>query len=313
MAIAYISYQTGGAAGGGFWGAVAGGATAGFLSSSGNIQGAEYGALEGGIMYGLGSAFEVNGQPPSGWALLGRSVAEGAAGGLFSEAGGGRFGDGFLGAFTASGSDAWLDSQIPLDGTQASVAERVTIKAILGGTLASVGGGDFANGAESAGFQELFNDSAHIVEQHEVTVYEPDGQDGNVFNHITISVDGEIAVGFDPVKDLSTSQVVEEFVNSNVSTGGIVQPDKNQKILDEVTLKITKVQAQHMQNYVNEVAAHPGDYQEKQRNCAIFAEDVLRAGGINVQTAYLPNHLMAELHTYYQQHQPTFTPAPALP
>jgi RHS repeat-associated protein len=104
-AIATVAYFTAGAAAGaaGGWGtlggSLAGGATggfsAGFLGSNGHLRAWFYGAVSGAAFGGLGYGF--GGHLTAG-ELVGRSVAEGAVGGLLSEAGGGNFGDGFLAA-----------------------------------------------------------------------------------------------------------------------------------------------------------------------------------------------------------------------
>lgn len=70
-------------------------------------------------------------------------------------AGGGRFGDGFLGSAVGSLDEPLLASI----GTN-DIFDRVaqaTVAATIGGTLAEISGGNFSNGAVTAAFQNLFN------------------------------------------------------------------------------------------------------------------------------------------------------------
>lgn len=74
------------------------------------------------------------------------SASAGAiAGGALSEAGGGRFSDGFLGGLAGGYAGA-------LNGVGANRLENIIIGGFVGGTVAKIGGGNFANGAVSGAF-----------------------------------------------------------------------------------------------------------------------------------------------------------------
>lgn len=90
--------------------------------------------------------------------IVEKALIEATVGGLFTVAGGGRFGDGFLGGFAGSIGGNFID---PGDGTFASNMRAVVEAYIVGGTAAKLGGGNFANGGQTAAFIELFNDLRH--------------------------------------------------------------------------------------------------------------------------------------------------------
>jgi hypothetical protein len=83
---------------------------------------------------------------------------EGLIGGAFSEAGGGRFGDGFLAAAVGSLDEPLLKG-IGVEDVYHSTAQAM-VAAAIGGTLSDIAGGNFADGAITAAFQNLFNNQA---------------------------------------------------------------------------------------------------------------------------------------------------------
>jgi hypothetical protein len=116
IVIAYLSFVTAGAAsaaaGGGFFGAVAGGAAAGAVGAAGSgaingnlsvegvARGALFGAIGGALSFGAGELAQGLSSDPSSINAItftGRTVA----GGLVSEAAGGDFKNGAIGAFAA--------------------------------------------------------------------------------------------------------------------------------------------------------------------------------------------------------------------
>jgi hypothetical protein len=138
-------------------GGMAGGATGGFLSTSGNIGdrlgGATAGGLEGGL---FGAAGNLYGAPDVGTeSYFEKTAVEGLIGGAASAAGGGRFGDGFLGGSVGS-LDEPLLGEIGTDEVYDRVFQAM-VAATIGGTLSDISGGKFADGAETAAFQNLFN------------------------------------------------------------------------------------------------------------------------------------------------------------
>lgn len=83
------------------------------------------------------------------------SIANGIAGGVLEELGGGNFGDGFLSA----GVSALAKGHIKDIGygAKSHTAHRVFARALLGGTVSELTGGKFANGAVTAAFSQLVN------------------------------------------------------------------------------------------------------------------------------------------------------------
>ena len=98
--------------------------------------------------------------------LFAKAVTEGIIGGAFSEAGGGNFGDGFLGAFTSSelspviGKIGGDPNATPpaVYFSAANMATRAVVSAVVGGTVAAMTGGDFTDGAMAAAMQRMLND-----------------------------------------------------------------------------------------------------------------------------------------------------------
>lgn len=91
-----------------------------------------------------------------GWDKIG---AHALAGGITSEATGGSFRSGFLGAGFAAFAGPYI-KRVP------SVAGRITAAAVAGGVGARLGGGEFANGAATAAFARLFNHELHGRPRH---------------------------------------------------------------------------------------------------------------------------------------------------
>ena len=141
------------------------GAVAGYLGSGGDLKAAALGAVGGAIFHSIGSHF--NEVIFGSAAHFQKTLAHGLAGGLLSQAGGGRFGDGFLGAAAGQlaapaidGIGRGANGQIATD--PASRLARVVSAAAVGGTASTIGGGKFANGAISAGFARAMNDERHL-------------------------------------------------------------------------------------------------------------------------------------------------------
>ena len=126
------------------------GFVSGFLASGGDARAGMMGMLSAGIAgeIGLKDLNDFN-----------RALAHGITQGAIAAAGGGRFGDGALGAFSGS-----LLSFIPEavagpygTGGEGAKIGRMVAAAAVGGTVSKIGGGKFANGAWSAAFVSRFN------------------------------------------------------------------------------------------------------------------------------------------------------------
>ena len=85
------------------------------------------------------------------------ALAQGAAG---SELGGGRFKDGFVGAFFAVAVN-------PLIKAIKSIEMKGALRTLAAGTASRLGGGKFANGATAAAFASLFSELAQGAQEKE--------------------------------------------------------------------------------------------------------------------------------------------------
>jgi RHS repeat-associated protein len=140
---------------------MAAGATAGGLSAAlygGNLNDVLTGAVKGAVIGGLSAAaFYGIGELTAGGGFLNdlESVAgHGTVGGLQEVAYGGEFWRGFE---TGAVVDV-TDITIPVSD---SFALNTTRSALVGGTAASISGGDFANGAVTGAFSYAFNRALH--------------------------------------------------------------------------------------------------------------------------------------------------------
>nr|WP_276611278.1 RHS repeat-associated core domain-containing protein [Thioalkalivibrio sp. XN8] len=125
----------------------------GFLVSGGDAKAAMLGGIGGAAFGKLGKL---------DWGAE-KIIGHGLVGGALSTAGGGRFGDGFLGAAAAQGFAGTVDriglqsdGQVSTDPGQQFA--RVAAAAAIGGTVSTLGGGKFANGAKTFGFVRLFKE-----------------------------------------------------------------------------------------------------------------------------------------------------------
>jgi RHS repeat-associated protein len=140
-------------------GAAINGFISGFLISGGDLKSGLIAGLTAGLTFGIGDKFTRLVQKASGLAQFGYQLAkaalEGIVGGVGSTLGGGRFKDGFLGAFAGS----MASSRLPLSKNPQI---RALQSIVIGGTASVIGGGKFGNGAAMAAFAALFNDLAHF-------------------------------------------------------------------------------------------------------------------------------------------------------
>ena len=83
---------------------------------------------------------------------------EGLVLGALSEAGGGRFGSGFLGGVTGSLAGSFLNSPA---FNNLNDPGKILLAALAGGTVSYAAGGNFGTGALAAAFVEAFNDLQH--------------------------------------------------------------------------------------------------------------------------------------------------------
>ncbi|EQD76541.1 Rhs family protein, partial [mine drainage metagenome] len=133
----------GGAIGGFVWG---------YASTGGNLRDGVIGAVDGAAMGYLGGLTYA----PGAAGVIEKGLLEGSVGGVATEATGGSFVGGFLGAFSGAVMEPGLSY-----GSFGQDVLSVTIASAVGGTVSVIGGGSFANGALSAAFQQMFNAVAH--------------------------------------------------------------------------------------------------------------------------------------------------------
>lgn len=174
-AVAYSAAYATAAAGASFGTAYAVGMAAGF-AASGAIVGAATGALSaalhggdlgdilrGAVVGGIQGALAGSLHMVGGTAALNAAniVGHGIVGGLANVAMGGKFGDGFLSAAaSAATAVSGLTSPKTAVGKSLGFAGRTAVAAAAGGTIASIGGGKFANGAVTGAFHHLVNAEA---------------------------------------------------------------------------------------------------------------------------------------------------------
>ena len=137
----------------GLLGSVAGGAAGAFtgtLVATGSFSQAQragaFGALSGGLAFGIGHGF-------GGGGVRYKALAHGIAQGSVNVLRGGKFGSGFAGGFFGKVTGGFTRGF-------KSVYARTAATAAIGGTIAKAVGGKFANGAVSAAFVHLFNSEA---------------------------------------------------------------------------------------------------------------------------------------------------------
>lgn len=152
----------------GVWCTAAAEAVGGYMQGGNDLTGGlEAGAISlmsSESMQALGSYYGPNAQGAyvggmtATEAFMAKTVVEGLVQGALSQAGGGRFGSGFLGGVTGSGVGDFLNSP---QFNSLSDPTKIIIAAVAGGTASYAAGGNFGNGAISAAFVEAFNDLKH--------------------------------------------------------------------------------------------------------------------------------------------------------
>jgi hypothetical protein len=130
------------------------GFVSGFLAGGGNAKTGLMGMMSAGIASKVGAFADAR-----ELGNLSRSALHGITQGAIASAGGGRFGDGALGAFSGSILSFIPEAVAGPYGTGGETAKigRMLAAAAVGGTASKIGGGKFANGAWSAAFVSRFN------------------------------------------------------------------------------------------------------------------------------------------------------------
>lgn len=169
----------------GFWNA----ALVGFASggvATGSLKGALIGAFSAGVFQqigahykGLGAANELNkakGLTEFGSNMLtsgqiaGQIASHAVAGGVISTLSGGKFGHGFFSAgFTKAAGGAILPGGSEL--TDSEIFGGAIASAVIGGTVSTISGGKFGNGAQTGAFQFLFNQASPSLREKIVDIF----------------------------------------------------------------------------------------------------------------------------------------------
>jgi RHS repeat-associated protein len=163
VAAAILSGMAAGAASGALSAALYGGSFEDVLA--GAIKGAVIGGISAGAFYGVGSAFSGEAGAFGGPDSLGAVAGHGVVGGATESAQGGDFWTGFAAAAVTKASGVYGPQ---FSGTEANIVRA----AVVGGTVSTVTGGKFANGALTGAFSYAFNDALHkAIDVEKAVVY----------------------------------------------------------------------------------------------------------------------------------------------
>lgn len=104
----------------------------------------------------LNSFYNFGGNLLTGGQAAAQIAAHAVVGGISAELSGGKFGHGFFSAGVTKGlGGAFLPGGSDLSG--GDIAKGTVVSMVIGGTASVISGGKFANGANTAAFQYLFN------------------------------------------------------------------------------------------------------------------------------------------------------------
>lgn len=122
-------------------------------------MGNRYGyTLSGDKLHSFGGNLLTSGQ------ITQQIASHAVVGGVAAELAGGKFGHGFFSAGVTKGlGGAFLPSGSNL--STGEVVEGTVVSAVIGGTASAISGGKFANGAQTAAFQYMFNQASSFWEQ----------------------------------------------------------------------------------------------------------------------------------------------------
>jgi hypothetical protein len=162
------------------FGVAVGGGFASAAIATGSLKAGLWGAVSAAAFWGIGTAFSkttttlVQRSPGieivTSRVATGSSIAKVAAhaitGGTLTQLQGGKFGHGFVAAgFTEALSPAV--GQLGEGSDFGTVLAKTAVSAAIGGTASKLSGGNFANGAQTGAFQQLFNSAVHAGKKSE--------------------------------------------------------------------------------------------------------------------------------------------------
>ena len=126
----------------------------------------------------------------------------------------------------------------------------------------------------------------------------------NPFGHIAMAFPGQTPVGFNPKDD---AQFQKQFAlhQRDARVPGAVKPQVGGQLKQTVRVPVTGMQAQMIQDAINQSTQHPGNYTLGEGNgcdCGTWAQQMLGDAGINSgSSARLPSNLMQQLQQQYPQ------------
>jgi RHS repeat-associated protein len=147
------------------------------------------------------------------------------------------------------------------------------------------------------------NQNAQLQAQNKntVTVTVDQVKSNQPFGHATISVGGDKPVGLVPNSDAKAAAAVAVEAKTGVPTSvpGHIAED-NRKPEAQATIQVTPDQAKAMRAYITQAEHAKQDYDPGFRNCAHFAEEVLRSGGVKAPYDMTPGGLVGDLQKQNQ-------------
>jgi RHS repeat-associated protein len=239
-----------------FSSAIINGFLSGFLMSGGNLKAGLISAVTAGLMMAIGDKFANLALAQAGGTLsslqkFGKALLEGIVGGAASAAMGGRFKDGFLGGFSGSLMGPLAGRVEDATGSQAL---GTAAAAVVGGTVAEIGGGRFGNGAISAAFADLYNRRGHrelrnTKQERELLAkgdargyYESRARRGDAYARLALEV-----VDASSLEGLAANAKLLGFVEARRANGlrdGL--PEDRSELLSQVNVDLAKTHADYV-------------------------------------------------------------------
>jgi hypothetical protein len=176
----------------------------------------------------------------------------------------------------------WVDGTI----TQANIDSNATTISLTGTT----------NGTNQT--------NASYQQDAVVTVGEYNNTSLNQYNHIALGLFGQTQFGQNPRSDAHFLWSLSMH-GPNASVPGAIKPQVGGKLLGTARIRATGMQAQMLQNAMNQSAQNPPPYTvfgQTGCDCGTWAQQMLGDAGINSgPPAPLPDNLMQQLNQLYPQ------------
>jgi len=132
-----------------------------------------------------------------------------------------------------------------------------------------------------------------------VTLHLFKGLDGNLFDHIGLSVNGGHVYGKEPIPG-------KDYPSLLGTVPGVIKPvAPARKSIDQITLPADADQKAYLLKYLQDRSS-PTTYQAETDNCANYLYDALQGAGYKLppeDKVELPDNLMDEMHKLYDRKQ----------